>query len=552
MSDETLFGWIHLSDIHFGHGDAAHGWDQDLVMAALRRDIAQKPAPVRIDAVFVTGDVAFSGAGRSPDEYERARKWLLEVAEAAGVAPARIFVVPGNHDVNRSVDGKNRSVGRLVEALRSPATPRQSIDDALKDGEDRKLLASRMEKYLDFAKDFGPWVGRGALPPPEGRLYWSEALDGRGGLRLRLVGLNTALLSRDDEDFGQLRIGKEQLAKAFTADRGPDELVVVLSHHPLRKGWLGDEGYADAVIRNQAQAHLSGHVHEAETEAARSGAGGSFVRVTAGAAHNEQLPAWVPQTHGYSYGQVRREAGKVVLRIYPRHWSAPKTRFVLDVNSVPDAEGGQQPTFAEHPLAVTLAEESQEPPRAREETPAIVATTAPPVTAAAATEGPVRVFFSYAPEDEPYRKELEKHLTMLKRTGRIASFSARSVGAGGAWRGAIDKELLDARIVVLLLSTDYLASDYCYDVEMETARRRFEAGEALVIPVLVREIDVARREETKRELLWFEKLQRIPRAESGQGLADGVPVTSWPSQDAAWLAVVREIRARVDELRRSR
>ena len=68
--DETLFGWIHLSDIHFGHGDASHGWDQDLVMAALRRDIAGKPAPVRVDAIFVTGDIAFAsrfsiGGGRS-------------------------------------------------------------------------------------------------------------------------------------------------------------------------------------------------------------------------------------------------------------------------------------------------------------------------------------------------------------------------------------------------------------------------------------------------------------------------------------------------------
>src|SRR5262245_39196481 len=153
--DKTLFGWIHLSDIHFGHGDAGHGWDQELVMSALRRDIASKPAPVRVDAVFVTGDIAFSGAGLSADEYDRARKWLLEVGEAAGVGPERIFLVPGNHDVNRGVDGTNKSTGRLMKTLRSRGTPEQPLDNALKDAGDRKHLTSRMEKYLAFSKDFG-------------------------------------------------------------------------------------------------------------------------------------------------------------------------------------------------------------------------------------------------------------------------------------------------------------------------------------------------------------------------------------------------------------
>src|SRR6185312_14853332 len=107
-------------------------------------------------------------------------------------------------------------------------------------------------------------------------------------------------------DRGQLRLGKEQLAKAFLKDRAQNEVIVALSHHPLRGGWLGDQEQADPFLRNNAQAHLSGHVHEAESEDARSGTGGSFVRVTAGAAHNEQLPAWIPQTHAYNYGQIRR------------------------------------------------------------------------------------------------------------------------------------------------------------------------------------------------------------------------------------------------------
>ena len=77
MADETLFSWVHLSDIHVGHGDRdkPHGWNQVLVMEALRKDIASRPGPKRVDKILVTGDIAFSGDGLAPDEYARAKKW---------------------------------------------------------------------------------------------------------------------------------------------------------------------------------------------------------------------------------------------------------------------------------------------------------------------------------------------------------------------------------------------------------------------------------------------------------------------------------------------
>ncbi len=457
MSDETLFGWIHISDIHFGHGDAAHGWDQKLVMAALRRDIAGKPTPVRVDAMLVTGDLAFSGAGRSPGEYADAKAWLLAAGPAAGLGPESIFLVPGNHDVNRNVDSANKSIGRLVKALRSRSTPEASLDDALKDADDRRLLAARLKGYLELAKDFGPWVGRQPLPPEAEQLYWVHTLDDRGGLRVRLIGLNTALLCRDDEDMGQLRLGNEQLAQALAADRAPNEVILALSHHPLRKGWLGDEGSADAWIRNNAHAHLSGHVHEQESEAARSGAGGSFVRVTAGAAHNEQLPAWIPATHGYNFGELRRgAAGKVLLPVHPRlsRSPAPNRQFVLDVHAVPRPRGAEpQQTFAEHEIGVTMPVVV---------TPAAAASSAGAPRVDLPATDPVRVFVSFAPKDEAAQQDLFTALASARR-GKLVELHA-SRHAGPTTDG-VDPELVRAHLILLLLSPDYLASDYCYDVE---------------------------------------------------------------------------------------
>jgi hypothetical protein len=449
---ESLFGWIHVSDIHFGHGDAGHGWDQELVMATLRRDIAARPVDVPIDAILVTGDIAFSGAGRSPDEYARAHKWLLELARTVNLGPERIFVVPGNHDVNRGVDARNRSAGRLLEALRSRAVPKQGIDDALRDPDDRKLLASRMAAFLEFAKDFGPWVSReGELP--EQRLHWVHGpLEGKGGLRVRLVGLNTALLSKDDEDFGQLRLGNEQLAKAFVEDHA-NEVVLVLSHHPLKKGWLADEGHADAMLRQNAHAHLSGHVHGAESEEARAGSGGSFVRVTAGAAHNDQLPPGIPQSHGYNFGEIRRDdAGKVVLRVHPRLWSS--ARFVVDVHSVPDGA-----TFAEHTLALKLA--AEEPRKG------VVAPKATP-RAELPRRPPFPAFVSYAAADE----RLAKSLTRRLESDPFIDLSAARVD--------------DARIVLLLVSPDYVASTPSSSDDVKAAVKHHELGQARVLPILVR------------------------------------------------------------------
>ena len=145
---------------------------------------------------------------------------------------------------------------------------------------------------------------------------------------------------------------------------------------------------------------------------------------------------------------------------------------------------------------------------------------------------PARIFISYAREDEDFREKLEKQLAILRRQGLIETWHDRRIGAGTEWAGAIDRELEAADIVLLLVSADFLASDYIYDIELKRAMERHEAGTATVIPVIL------------RPCLWqrgdFAKLVALPR--------DGEPVTSskWPSQDAA-LNNVAEGIARVVE-----
>ena len=99
------------------------------------------------------------------------------------------------------------------------------------------------------------------------------------------------------------------------------------------------------------------------------------------------------------------------------------------------------------------------------------------------------VFFSYSHADEELRNELEKHLAGLLRQRVITTWHDRRIGPGDELHDQIDEQLNAADIVLLLVSADFLASDYCYDVEMARAMERHEGGEARVIPVILRSCD---------------------------------------------------------------
>ena len=144
----------------------------------------------------------------------------------------------------------------------------------------------------------------------------------------------------------------------------------------------------------------------------------------------------------------------------------------------------------------------------------------------------IEVFFSYAHEDEDLRDELEKHLSTLKRQGVITDWHDRKIGAGTEWEGEIDTHLNTAHVILLLISADFMASDYCWDVEVKWAMERHEAEEARVIPIILRPVDW--------EGAPFGKLQALPM--------DAKPVTSWANRDEAFLDVARGIRAAVEAL----
>jgi hypothetical protein len=139
-----------------------------------------------------------------------------------------------------------------------------------------------------------------------------------------------------------------------------------------------------------------------------------------------------------------------------------------------------------------------------------------------------KIFMSYSHADEALRDQLEKQLVMLRREGVIETWHDRRIPPGDNLDRAIDAELQSADVVLLLVSPDFLASRYCFEVEMAAAMERHHAGEARVIPVILRACD------WQSSAAPFRNLKAIPR--------DGKPIMQWADRDEAMLDVVQGIR----------
>jgi TIR domain len=144
---------------------------------------------------------------------------------------------------------------------------------------------------------------------------------------------------------------------------------------------------------------------------------------------------------------------------------------------------------------------------------------------------PLTVFFSYAHKDERLCRKLEKHLSLLRQQGLITEWHDRRIMPGTDWAHVIDTHLMTAQVILLLISPDFLASDYCYGVEMQRALEQNAQGSAQVIPIMLRPVDWKNAP--------FAFLQCLPR--------DAKPITQWKNQDEALMTVAKDIRSVIEQ-----
>ncbi len=138
------------------------------------------------------------------------------------------------------------------------------------------------------------------------------------------------------------------------------------------------------------------------------------------------------------------------------------------------------------------------------------------------------IFVSYSRQDEDLVGELKKQLSNLKVP---VWYDQEGILPGANWEDAIRQSLDEASIILLLVSPNFIASNYCYNIEAKRALELHRAGQAQVIPILLRAVD------------WhatpFADLQCLPRSRK--------PVEDWPDRDEAFRDVTGDIRIEVQK-----
>lgn len=266
---------LHLSDIHFRE---AAGIDARLrmiqretprrarVMAgdAWRRNLSELLDDGPIDLVCITGDLADWGKAA---EFELGSRFVEQLLDAMSLTRERLFVVPGNHDIDRSV-AESAWSGIRGQIRMNP----DDLSDWMAGGSaPAGVDAGWCDRVLEREAAFWAWVehglGRPELLPsrsPHGRLGYRVEIGTVLGLRVPvwLLGLDTAWLAGNDADAGKLRLTKAQLLQLGTTAHGLplDGFRVAIGHHPL--GELGDASEARRLLAEHVDVYLHGHQHQ--------------------------------------------------------------------------------------------------------------------------------------------------------------------------------------------------------------------------------------------------------------------------------------------------
>ena len=274
---------LHISDIHFRSPNCLNpNLDPDrpyrtLMLQDVRNRLAELgPA----HAILIGGDIAFKGA---PEEYETAMAWIGELSDASGCKQERIFVIPGNHDVDRASILRTPAVRNAQAAIARADQDRRESEfrTQISDGDTARTLLVPLGAYNDFAKRFNCQV---YLPD---RLYWKQDLNLENGVILRMHGLTSTLLSGakgEDDTRGSLYLSPLQTV----LDPVEDVVNLVLSHHP--PDWFMDHNAAEEAICGRAAIHLYGHRHRR-----RITRESDYVRFDAGAVNPDRNESgWQP------------------------------------------------------------------------------------------------------------------------------------------------------------------------------------------------------------------------------------------------------------------
>nr|VFJ89572.1 MAG: Calcineurin-like phosphoesterase [Candidatus Kentron sp. H]VFJ92765.1 MAG: Calcineurin-like phosphoesterase [Candidatus Kentron sp. H]VFJ97562.1 MAG: Calcineurin-like phosphoesterase [Candidatus Kentron sp. H] len=349
MPQRTPIRWLHLSDFHTGRDD--HG--QRRLFQSILNHIADREPP---DFVFITGDIAQDGLSAGYDRF--GEEFLLPLVEKVG-KNCPILMVPGNHDVNRN---ECEFVSRAVIRRKSP----EFFDPMEKGLSKRRQILPRFAAYRDHAKllDEKDW-----LESESG--CFARILPCRG-IKLGLLGLNTAWFSEDDDDQRQLTPGKPIVEAGLEAITQAD-LKIVLGHHPLNWFLPENEEPIRALFGQHFVLYLHGHLHKTGARF-KVGAGHPFLTLQSGVAFQaREDEKWVS---GLLWAELDWDARE--LAVEPYQWNKGHQEWALDGGAFPETYRESGAARWVFPLPGALAAGLSHPTKSAPAKPPVKRFKAPP------------------------------------------------------------------------------------------------------------------------------------------------------------------------------
>ncbi|MDC7831068.1 MULTISPECIES: metallophosphoesterase family protein [Pseudomonas] len=306
--------WLHLSDFHFGK--KPHNLYQQPFMASkiIEHAVKQSLIDRKPDFIFITGDIANSGA---PDEYELFNEHvILPIAENFGSDYLdNVFIIPGNHDVQRTV---SRNFGR-EEHLKFDG----NFEPTKESHADRSMLIDRIKNFINHSHtSFST-----AFEQEAGAYIHNISLN---GLTVGLIGINTSWLCRDESDKGLLTPGLPLVRGVLSKAVGCD-LTLVLGHHPL--DWLHPI-HAEPIKSLFAKynvVYLHGHMHKVWGKPEYAN-GASFMTVQAGASF--QAPEGSKWKNSILWGEASLDTQTISLQ--PFVWDFDEQNWKLESAGFPE------------------------------------------------------------------------------------------------------------------------------------------------------------------------------------------------------------------------
>lgn len=332
----TGLTWLHLSDWHQGSKEFDREVVRDKLMEDLEKREAISPDLAKIDFIIFSGDVAYSG---KQEEYQAAKEQLLEpILEVVGLNSDKLFIVPGNHDLDRI--RFELLPGALMHSLKSDA----EIQNWLTDDQKRARLLDPFGAFASFVMAY-----TGQNQPDYANICRWEI----GGKKIMLIGLNSAwMCGRKDSmgnenERGYVLVGEPQIHEPLEKSSEAEIKIAVL-HHPF--SWLAelDGNRVEGRLMHECDFILHGHQHKPQVKVIHETSGDSII-IPAGACYNRRNPTDPRYANSYNLVHLDFDTGNGV--VFLRRWSDPRTEWIRDEDSCP---GGK----FEFPLRMTTSNTS--------------------------------------------------------------------------------------------------------------------------------------------------------------------------------------------------